>query len=154
LPWFDTSVFNIPLLKLLQRETTTPGVPLFLEKITATLETTLQLEGLFRLSAGASELQELLNLFDKGGWEKAELSKYNPHGLAYLIKHFFRNLPEPIFPFDLYDPFVDLARDIPEREERLVKIKEMMKKVPEAYMPLMKFIFKFIKKVADKVPLF
>jgi hypothetical protein len=144
-------VFSIPLLKLLLRETTTPGVPLFLEKICTALESSFSMEGLFRLSAGASELQELLNLFDKGGWEKADLTKYNPHGLAYLIKHFFRNLPEPIFPFELYDPLVEVARDVTEREDRLVKIKEGLKNVPEAYTPLMQFIFKFIKKVADKV---
>lgn len=33
----------------------------------------------------------------------------NPHVLASLLKMYFRELPEPVFPFQFYDPLIGIA---------------------------------------------
>lgn len=52
-------------------------------------------EGIFRLSIASNELQVHLNTLSKG---VCELGSKDPNVYAVLLKHFFRNLPEPLCP--------------------------------------------------------
>lgn len=49
-------------------------------------------------------MNELKQYFNKG--EVPDLDKYSVHSIAGVLKLFFRQLPEPLFTFDLFDPFM------------------------------------------------
>jgi hypothetical protein len=67
------------------------------------------LEGIFRLSGAAAEIQELKQDFDKGN--DVDLQDCNdPHVVAGLLKQFLRELPDPIFTYDMYDNFIHTHR--------------------------------------------
>jgi breakpoint cluster region protein len=68
--------------------------------------------GIFRLSGSTAEMNELKDCFNRG--EIPDLSKYSVHSIAGVLKLFFRQLPEPLFTFELFDPFmktIGKARD-------------------------------------------
>lgn len=61
--------------------------------------------GIFRLSGSAVKIEEYKNSFDRG--ERPDLMKeQDPHAIAGLLKLYFRNLPEPLLTFDLYEQFI------------------------------------------------
>lgn len=39
-----------------------------------------------------------------------ELGSYEPHVIAYLIKRYLRELPEPVIPETFYDRFIEATR--------------------------------------------
>lgn len=39
-----------------------------------------------------------------------DLSAYEPHVIAYLIKRYLRELPDPVIPESFYDRFIEAAR--------------------------------------------
>ena len=70
----------------------------------------LQLPGLFRISGDSREIAELKVKWDVG--EEVELSAYSPHSVSGLLKMWLRELPEPLLTFELYQPLLDLFRQL------------------------------------------
>ncbi len=56
------------------------------------------------MSGGAAEMNEIKEFINRS--EVPDLSKYSVHSVAGVLKLFFRQLPEPLFTFDLFDPFM------------------------------------------------
>lgn len=58
-----------------------------------------------------SQVRELRRLLDESPEEGAErLDLYAVHVRASVLKGFFRDLPEPLLTFDLYDDFIMAAQ--------------------------------------------
>lgn len=68
--------------------------------ICTSLEEHIHTEGLFRKSGSVIRLKALKNKLDNG---EGGLSSALPCDIAGLLKQFFRELPEPIFPADLHE---------------------------------------------------
>lgn len=69
----------------------------------------MQLEGIFRVNANKSDLENARFLIDNG--EKLDISSFSKkdsHFASGLLKYYFRELPEPILTYALYDCFVVL----------------------------------------------
>lgn len=65
----------------------------------------LDVVGIFRLSGSSVRIDEYQQAFDKG--VQVDLSTENdPHCVSGLLKSYFRELPEPILTFGLYDRFI------------------------------------------------
>lgn len=69
----------------------------------------LELDGIFRISAKVNEVNELMTAIDKGLYDAANWGTVNPYALAALLKMYFRELPDPLFPFECYDPIIAAA---------------------------------------------
>eukprot|EP01114_Cavostelium_apophysatum_P016541 TRINITY_DN4728_c0_g1_i1.p1 TRINITY_DN4728_c0_g1~~TRINITY_DN4728_c0_g1_i1.p1 ORF type:complete len:615 (+),score=174.42 TRINITY_DN4728_c0_g1_i1:70-1914(+) len=70
----------------------------------------LELQGIFRLSGSQPQITQLKKDFDKG--ENVNLSTVeDPHVIAGLLKLYLRELPEPLFPFEVYDKLIDTQRN-------------------------------------------
>ena len=63
-------------------------------------------EGLFRISPEKPVLDALVQKFDDGS--PVDISSYSDsgHTMAGLLKRYFREMPEPLVPYDLYEAFV------------------------------------------------
>uniref|UniRef100_UPI00358EF819 rho GTPase-activating protein 45-like isoform X2 n=1 Tax=Myxine glutinosa TaxID=7769 RepID=UPI00358EF819 len=70
----------------------------------------LNLKGIYRLSGSKARVERLCQSFESGA-QSVELSQASPHDVCNVLKLFLRQLPEPIFTFDLYQDFIKLAKD-------------------------------------------
>lgn len=68
--------------------------------------TGLQLEGIFRVPAGTSEMEVIRDMFDMGESVDLYTATKDPHVVAGVFKSFFRDLPNPLIPFAYYDELV------------------------------------------------
>jgi len=82
-------------------------VPEFLEQWLSALERDIDVEGIFRVNASAFHLQTMRTTLDRG--EPLDASQYGPHDWAGIVKLYFRELVEPMFPIDLYDCIIPSA---------------------------------------------
>jgi len=110
----------------------------------------LETEGIFRISADQGVLISLKRRFDRG--EDIDLTTYDTHTVASVVKSYFRELPEPLLTFDLYDCFV-ASMGISETETRKQRLKKLLEELPKAHYVLFKKLAVFLWKVskyADK----
>lgn len=85
------------------------------------------LQGIFRLSGQISEIQRLRKEFDRG--ETVTLGPTtDPHAVGGLFKLYFRELPEPLFPFESYPKLLDAHRN----PDTLVALGILLKELPAA----------------------
>jgi len=103
------------------------------------------LEGIFRMAAQADDVNALRTAFDNG--EYVDLTKADPYAVAEVIKLYFKLLPQPLFPFQL---FKDIAAvpDINNEEQQLEKLSSLLKDLPSSNYHLLQFIIDFLHKLS------
>ncbi|XP_013183816.1 unconventional myosin-IXa isoform X2 [Amyelois transitella] len=139
-------VFGVPLAEL---PTGDSNIPIVVDRLITTIEMTgLYNEGLYRKSGLSSKVRELRRLLDEhpeAGVER--LDSYAVHVRASVLKMFFRDLPEPLLTFDLYDDFI-LAADITDPQERVSSIFTILKKLPKPNFDLVERLIFHLARVA------
>lgn len=90
-------------------------------------------DGIYRLSGITSNIQKLRRAFDEE--RVPDLThpdiKQDIHAVSSLLKMYFRELPNPLCTYQLYDHFVDAIQNRSEGEEvRLKLIKQTVQKLP------------------------
>ncbi|NXL86274.1 RHG30 protein, partial [Alectura lathami] len=88
-------------------------------------------DGIYRLSGVSSNIQRLRQEFDSDRCPDLHRDVYlqDIHCVSSLCKAYFRELPNPLLTYQLYDKFADAVATQTE-EARLVKIKEVLKDLP------------------------
>ncbi|KAM4524357.1 rho GTPase-activating protein 27 isoform 1-T2 [Odontesthes bonariensis] len=133
------NVFGCHLATLCSQEKTT--VPSFVEKCIQAVERRgLDIDGLYRVSGNLAVIQKLrfkadheeLDLED-GQWEDV-------HVITGALKLFFRELPEPLFPFSHFNKFISAIR-IPDYNTKLSCIYELVRSLPAPNHDTMELLF-------------
>uniref|UniRef100_A0A672H3Y2 Rho GTPase activating protein 27 n=1 Tax=Salarias fasciatus TaxID=181472 RepID=A0A672H3Y2_SALFA len=133
------NVFGCHLDTLCALEKST--VPSFVEKcIRAVEKRGLDIDGLYRVSGNLAVIQKLrfkadheeLDLED-GQWEDV-------HVITGALKLFFRELPEPLFPFSHFHKFIGAIK-IPDYNTKLSHIIELVQSLPPSNHDTMKLLF-------------
>ncbi|XP_039203274.1 rho GTPase-activating protein 11A isoform X2 [Crotalus tigris] len=138
-------VFGIPLHELSQVVCEYGNIPCFLVEACQYLEEHIQTEGLFRKSGSVVRLKTLKNKLDKG---ENCLSSALPCDVAGLLKQFFRELPEPILPYNLQEALLKAQKlDSEERNSATLLISCL---VNEGIIETLRYFFQFLKKVSLK----
>jgi len=102
--------------------------------------------GIFRESASASALENFKNRFAAG--EVVDLSNWkDPHVIAGLLKVYFRELPESIFPPDTNDGFIEAFAL--SGTERVHKIKETLHLLSPDGLATVTYLFRFLSLVCQ-----
>nr|XP_046234277.1 rho GTPase-activating protein 27 [Scatophagus argus] len=139
------NVFGCHLATLCTQERTT--VPTFVEKcIKAVEKRGLDIDGLYRVSGNLAVIQKLrfkadheeLDLED-GQWEDV-------HVITGALKLFFRELPEPLFPYSHFNKFISAIR-IPDYNAKLCSIYELVVSLPDPNRDTMKLLFGHLRRV-------
>lgn len=71
----------------------------------------LEIEGIFRLSGSARDIDKMKDQLDRG--KGMELDGQDCHAIAGLLKLWLREMPEPLLTYDLYDNWIACASMIP-----------------------------------------
>merc|ERR1711916_118886 len=91
-------------------------------------------EGIFRLSARATEVDQTKEKFEDGTFD---LPGNTAHLPAVLLKDWLRSLKEPVIPMDFYEKCVDTTTP----EEAYEAVKE----IPPVNLRVLKYIIRFLK---------
>ncbi|KAF0046674.1 hypothetical protein F2P81_000307 [Scophthalmus maximus] len=73
------------------------------------------------------------------------------HCVSSLCKAYFRELPNPLLTYQLYDKFAE-AIAIQLEEERLVKISDVLKELPAPHYRTLEFLMRHLVKMASYSP--
>eukprot|EP00063_Salmo_salar_P073328 XP_014048163.1 PREDICTED: GEM-interacting protein-like isoform X2 [Salmo salar] len=93
-------------------------VPYVVQRCTAEIESrALTLQGVYRISGSKPRIQKLCQVFETQG-DQVDLSDLSPHDVTSVLKHFFKELPEPLLTFDLYNDFIGVGKEIQRLSER------------------------------------
>lgn len=118
--------------------------------ITAVEKRGLDVDGIYRVSGNLATIQKLrfvvnqeekLNL-DDSQWEDI-------HVVTGALKMFFRELPEPLFPYCFFEQFVEAIK-IQDNATRIKSIRSLVKKLPRPNYDTMKILFEHLQKIAAK----
>ncbi|XP_071392441.1 LOW QUALITY PROTEIN: rho GTPase-activating protein 32-like [Centroberyx affinis] len=111
-------------------------------------------DGIYRLSGISSNIQKLRHEFDSE--QVPDLSKdmfrQDIHSVGSLCKLYFRELPNPLLTYQLYDRFseaVSAATD----EERLVKIHNVIQQLPPPHYRTLEFLMRHLTRLATFSPI-
>ncbi|KAA0719589.1 Rho GTPase-activating protein 30 [Triplophysa tibetana] len=101
-------------------------------------------DGIYRLSGVSSNTQKLRNEFDTEGTPDLYKDVYlqDIHCVSSLCKAYFRELPNPLLTYELYDRFAL-------EDERLVKIKEVLKDLPAPHYRTLEFLMHHLVKMSS-----
>ncbi|XP_059826236.1 rho GTPase-activating protein 15 [Hypanus sabinus] len=142
-------VFGCHLAVLCKREGTT--VPKFVKLCIETVEKRgLDADGIYRVSGNLATIQKLrfvvdheekLNL-DDSQWEDI-------HVVTGALKMFFRELPEPLFPFGFFDQFVDAIKN-QDYSQRVQCVARLVKKLPKPNHDTLRVLVTHLQKIIAK----
>nr|XP_061807352.1 rho GTPase-activating protein 27-like [Nerophis lumbriciformis] len=139
------NVFGCHLGTLCAQERTT--VPSFVEKCIAALEKRgLDIDGLYRVSGNLAVIQKLRFKADRDELDLEDGQWLDPHVITGALKLFFRELPEPLFPYSHFQKFISAIR-IPEYSSRLKSIYELIKSLPAPNHDTMRLLFGHLLRV-------
>ncbi|CAB1341458.1 unnamed protein product [Coregonus sp. 'balchen'] len=93
-------------------------VPFVVQLCTAEIESrALTLQGVYRISGSKPRIQKLCQVFETQR-DQVDLSELSPHDVTSVLKHFFKELPEPLLTFDLYNDFIGVGKEIQRLSEK------------------------------------
>lgn len=108
----------------------------------------VRVEGLFRIPGGSKHVDDLKEKFDKGEGVDLDPDEVDPHELASLLKQFLRELPEPLFAYDLYYPLINTQSNRDD-ESRLECMKILLESLPKENLKVAGHVCRFLRRVAD-----
>jgi hypothetical protein len=120
-------LFGVPLKVVMRREKDR-SIPKFMVSALDILLRHKESEGIFRLSGTQRIIKQAIHDLNQG--KQNVFSQMDEHSLAGVLKQFFRDLPEPLLTWDLYDTFVESVRSVSEVGERVPLISAAIEKLP------------------------
>ncbi|KAH8554190.1 Rho GTPase activation protein [Umbelopsis sp. PMI_123] len=106
------------------------------------VERGLTIQGIFRLSGAAAEVDELQREFDKSPsyGKYLDLSKYDIHAITGVLKKYLRSLPQPVIPRPYHDRFLMLVDRPCSRLELLKDVADLVMDMPKAHSDLLQYL--------------
>ncbi|KAG9355191.1 hypothetical protein JZ751_000029 [Albula glossodonta] len=143
--YIKDQVFGASLASLCQRENVT--VPKFVRMCIDHVENNgLGVDGLYRVSGNLAVIQKLRFAVNHDEKVNLEDSKWEDiHVTTGALKMFFRELPEPLFPYAFFDDFISAIKS----KQQLHSIKDLIKQLPKPNHDTMQVLFKHLRNVID-----
>ncbi|KAL2094418.1 hypothetical protein ACEWY4_009137 [Coilia grayii] len=106
-------------------------------------------DGIYRLSGIASNIQKLRHEFDSELIPELTKEVYlqDIHCVGSLCKLYFRELPNPLLTYQLYDKFSE-AVSVATDDERLLKIHDVIQQLPPPHYRTLEFLMKHLSRLA------
>ncbi|GFS12312.1 rho GTPase-activating protein 12 [Elysia marginata] len=141
------AVFGSRLHELCDKEKT--HVPNFVHKCILAVESKgLMHDGLYRVSGNMAEIQRLRCAVDKDNNYNLYDEQWDVNVLTGSLKLFFRELKEPVFPFHMYNIFIQaIAKD--NAKERLSAFKKAVSDLPRCNYFTLKELFHHLCKIIE-----
>ncbi|XP_054859141.1 rho GTPase-activating protein 9 [Eublepharis macularius] len=159
-------VFGCRLEALCHREGGT--VPRFVQLCVEAVEQRgLDVDGIYRVSGNLAVIQKLRFIVDReravtsdGRYvfpeqrcQEDKLRLTDPqwddvHVITGALKLFFRELPEPLIPYGLFDEFIASAK-LPDPKEKVSKLTELVQSLPQPNRDTLHYLLEHLRKVME-----
>ncbi|KAL2096882.1 hypothetical protein ACEWY4_006089 [Coilia grayii] len=140
-------VFGCDLMEHLSN--TCQEVPQVLRSCSEFIEEHGIVDGIYRLSGVSSNTQKLRSEFDSEGNPDLRKDVYlqDIHCVSSLCKAYFRELPNPLLTYQLYDRFAE-AVAVQLEDERLLKIRDVLRDLPPPHFRTLEFLMRHLVKMS------
>uniref|UniRef100_A0A672IAG8 GEM interacting protein n=1 Tax=Salarias fasciatus TaxID=181472 RepID=A0A672IAG8_SALFA len=120
----------------------------------------LSVQGVYRVSGSKPRIQKLCQAFETQK-EQVDLSDHSPHDITSILKHFFKELPEPLLTFELYNDFIAVGKVIQLLSERdssanttetvdiICGLQKLLEKLPSYCYSTLQLLICHLQKVAE-----
>ncbi|KAM4535585.1 GEM-interacting protein isoform 1-T1 [Fundulus diaphanus] len=153
------TVFGVDLSVILQDRP--DEVPFVVRCCTSEIESrALSVQGVYRVSGSKPRIQKLCQTFETQK-DQVDLSDLSPHDITSILKHFLKELPEPLLTFDLYNGFIGVGKTIQHLSEKdtspdpndladiIHKLQMLLKKLPSHYYNTLQHLISHLQKVSE-----
>ncbi|KAI3359725.1 hypothetical protein L3Q82_014094 [Scortum barcoo] len=136
-------------------------VPFVVLHCTSEIESrALSVQGVYRVSGSKPRIQKLCQAFEMQK-EQVDLSDLSPHDITSILKHFFKELPEPLLTFDLYNNFMTEGKTIQHMSERepaldtneimdiVNNLQKLLQKLPPYCYSTLQHLISHLQKVSE-----
>ncbi|XP_037032218.1 GTPase-activating protein CdGAPr [Bradysia coprophila] len=125
-------------------------IPMVLKCCSEFIEEHGIVDGIYRLSGITSNIQKLRRSFDEE--RVPDLThpeiRQDIHAMSSLLKMYFRELPNPLCTYQLYDNFVDAIQTKGDASLRLKVMKETVQKLPPPHYRTLKYLAQHLNTIA------
>ncbi|XP_051535335.1 rho GTPase-activating protein 32-like isoform X2 [Myxocyprinus asiaticus] len=120
-------------------------VPQVIRSCTEFIERHGVVDGIYRLSGISSNIQRLRHEFDSEHVPDLTKDMYvqDIHSVGSLCKLYFRELPNPLLTYQLYQKFSDAVSAATD-EERLVKVHDVIQQLPPPHYRTLEFLMRHL----------
>ncbi|CAN2389831.1 SH3 domain binding [Pristimantis euphronides] len=141
-------VFGCHLHQLCDQEK--KDVPAFVSQCIEVVERRgLDIDGLYRISGNLAVIQKLRYKVDHGENFSLDDGRWEDvHVITGALKLFFRELPEPLFPYSHFDQFVEAIK-LSDQNHKIRCLKELVLSLPLPNLGTMKLLFSHLCSVID-----
>ncbi|CAO3690239.1 unnamed protein product [Umbelopsis ramanniana] len=141
-------VFGVDLAILMERDR--EEVPVILRKCAEAVETYgLNTVGIYRVSGTNTQIQKLKSAFDRDCRNvnlNAEENVSDINNITSVLKLWFRELPDPLFPRAAYQHFLNAAK-IDDERMRVLGLHSIINDLPDANYATLKFLMNHLDRV-------
>ncbi|KAF7656162.1 hypothetical protein LDENG_00045710 [Lucifuga dentata] len=144
----DRCVFGCHLLSVCEREGNT--VPRFVSMCVDAVEKRgLEVDGIYRVSGNLATIQKLRFIVDQEDELDLDSSQWEDvHVLTGALKMFFRELPEPLFPFRFFQLFVEAVK-LKDVKQKVQALRKLVLQLPKPNQDTMRLLFTHLHRVLD-----
>ncbi|XP_059424407.1 rho GTPase-activating protein 33-like isoform X4 [Carassius carassius] len=124
-------------------------VPQVLKSCSEFIEKHGVVDGIYRHSGVSSNIQKLRHEFDSENVPDLTKDVYmqDIHCVGSLCKLYFRELPNPLLTYQLYDKFAECMGEMTE-EERMVKVHDVIQQLPPPHYRTLEYLIKHLAHLA------
>ncbi|XP_026322663.1 GTPase-activating protein CdGAPr [Hyposmocoma kahamanoa] len=124
-------------------------VPLVLVECAGAIEARGAVDGVYRLSGGSGLTQRLRQEFDSGAAPDLSAAPVvrDPHAVASLLKMYFRELPNPLCTYQLYESFVSAVQQ-PDEASKLRAVRDTVVKLPPPHYRTLAYLMRHLRRVS------
>ncbi|XP_020841520.1 rho GTPase-activating protein 31 isoform X2 [Phascolarctos cinereus] len=144
-----TGAFGCDLTEYL--ETSGQDVPYVLRSCAEFIETHGIVDGIYRLSGVTSNIQKLRQEFgsDQCPDLTREVYLQDIHCVGSLCKLYFRELPNPLLTYELYEKFTQAVSHCPEEEDQLARIQNVIQELPPPHYRTLEYLIRHLTHIAS-----
>ncbi|XP_026815705.1 rho GTPase-activating protein 21-B isoform X9 [Rhopalosiphum maidis] len=151
------TAIGIPL-ELCPPSTQSEYVPLIVEVCTSIVEDKgLDIIGIYRVPGNTAAITSLTEAVNTGGMETPDMAikllQRDPRWtdvnvISSLLKSFFRRLPDALLTTEMYPHFIE-ADKIEDPVQRMVKLRELVHKLPDHHFETLRYLLMHLKKIVQ-----
>ncbi|KAI2799313.1 Rho GTPase-activating protein 29, partial [Blomia tropicalis] len=142
-------LFGVPLMSL-----STNVVPSIVRQCVEEIELNgVHMNGIYRVSGVKSKVEALCHSYETNP-QSVELSNLSPNIIANVLKHFFRELPEPLMTFQLYPEFIKVAKKyasnhtVEKGDDIVGSLKKVVGRMPPVHYNTLKYLMRHLRRIS------
>lgn len=146
------TMFGRALSDQVQAEGSGRKAPLVVEKcIQAVEHMGMDYEGIYRKSGGTSQLKIITQLFEnRQPFNLEDTDRFNDiSAVTSVLKNYFRELPEPLLTFELYQRFIECTDSKVDVAKKEAEMRELVRALPKEHFDTLKMLIDHLHRVQD-----